>query len=136
MGMTPKVQDEQDLVRGHLEAQHDSQEALVEYQGKQTQLLAQLSAQIERSRERGDRDPVLIKHQQSEGEDARTHLHPGQRLRPQIVAEAIRRAPILDAYLAHKAGRKRLSDTYYEFTNRSRARLRHHGAGRWRRSHD
>ena len=69
MGMTPKVQDEQDLVRGHLEAQHDSQEALVEYQGKQTQLLAQLSAQIERSRERGDRDPVLIEHQQSEGED-------------------------------------------------------------------
>ena len=46
----------------------------------------------------------------------------GQRLRTQIVAEAIRRAPILDAYLAHKAGRKRLSDTYYEFTNRSLAR--------------
>jgi hypothetical protein len=36
--------------------------------------------------------------------------------------EAIRRSPILDNYLAHKAGRKRLSDTYYEFTNRSLAR--------------
>lgn len=69
MGMTPKVQDEQDLVRGHLEAQHDSQEAMAEYQGKQNKLLEQLSAQIERSRDRIGRDPVLIEHQQSESEE-------------------------------------------------------------------
>lgn len=36
--------------------------------------------------------------------------------------EAIRRSPILDAYLAHKQGRKRVSDTYYELVNRSLAR--------------
>jgi hypothetical protein len=69
MGMTPKVQDEQDLVRGHLEQQHDTQETLLEYQGKQNKLLEQLAGQIARSRKGIGRDPVLIEHQQSEGED-------------------------------------------------------------------
>jgi len=35
--------------------------------------------------------------------------------------EAIRRSDILTAYLAHKAGRSRLSDSSYEFCNRSKA---------------
>ncbi|MFN2288666.1 MAG: hypothetical protein ABR578_10085 [Chromatocurvus sp.] len=35
--------------------------------------------------------------------------------------EAIRRSEILSAYLAHKSGRTQLSDTKYEFMNRSRA---------------
>ncbi len=35
--------------------------------------------------------------------------------------DAIRRSPILDNYLAHKSGRKQISDTRYEFMNRSKA---------------
>lgn len=35
--------------------------------------------------------------------------------------EAIRRSEILTAYLAYKSGRKQLSDTRYEFANRSKA---------------
>lgn len=36
--------------------------------------------------------------------------------------DAIRRAPILRAWVAHKAGRSQLADTYYQFGNRSVAR--------------
>jgi len=36
--------------------------------------------------------------------------------------DAIRRSPILEAYINYKSGRKQLSDTYYEFANRSKAR--------------
>lgn len=36
--------------------------------------------------------------------------------------EAIRRSPILDAYLDYRHGRKQLADTYYKFANRSTAR--------------
>jgi len=35
--------------------------------------------------------------------------------------DAIRRSPILTAYLAHKSGRVQMSDTKYEFSNRSKA---------------
>lgn len=35
--------------------------------------------------------------------------------------DAIRRSPILNAYIAHKSGRPQLADTYYEFANRSKA---------------
>lgn len=36
--------------------------------------------------------------------------------------EAIRRSPILTAWLAHKSGRTQMADTYYQFANRSMAR--------------
>lgn len=36
--------------------------------------------------------------------------------------EAIRRSPILTAWINHKNGRATLADTYYEFANRSKAR--------------
>ena len=35
--------------------------------------------------------------------------------------DAIRRSPVLENYLMHKSGRKQLSDTNYQFPNRSRA---------------
>lgn len=35
--------------------------------------------------------------------------------------EAIRRSPILDAFVDYKAGRRRISDTSYQFANRSKA---------------
>lgn len=36
--------------------------------------------------------------------------------------DAIRRSPILDAWLNYKSGRKQFADTYYQFANRSMAR--------------
>ena len=36
--------------------------------------------------------------------------------------DAIRRSPQLENYINYKSGRKQLSDTYYEFANRSKAR--------------
>ena len=36
--------------------------------------------------------------------------------------EAIRRSPILSAFLAYKSGRTQLADTYYQFANRSQAK--------------
>lgn len=36
--------------------------------------------------------------------------------------DAIRRSDILSGYVAYKQGRKQLADTYYEFSNRSKAR--------------
>ncbi len=35
--------------------------------------------------------------------------------------DAIRRSPILDAWLNFKSGRKQFADTYYQFANRSKA---------------
>lgn len=35
--------------------------------------------------------------------------------------DAVRRSPILDAWINHKSGRKQLADTYYQFANRSKA---------------
>ncbi|MEI8634736.1 hypothetical protein P4S72_27225 [Vibrio sp. PP-XX7] len=36
--------------------------------------------------------------------------------------DAIRRSDVLSGYIAYKSGRKQLADTYYEFSNRSKAR--------------
>lgn len=36
--------------------------------------------------------------------------------------DAIRRSPILSAWIAHKSGRTQLADTYYQFANRSSAK--------------
>lgn len=69
MGMTPKVQEDHDMVRGHIEAQGDDRETLLGYQRQQTEQLARLSEMIERSRHQAARDPVLLEHQQAEGED-------------------------------------------------------------------
>ncbi|MBO9493864.1 hypothetical protein J7438_07160 [Thalassotalea sp. G20_0] len=35
--------------------------------------------------------------------------------------DAIRRSPVLENYLMYKSGRKQMSDTYYQFANRSKA---------------
>lgn len=65
-GMTPKVQDDSDVVRGFLSAQSQDSGALLEHQQKQTRALEQLSEQIERSRQATRRDPILIEHQAGE----------------------------------------------------------------------
>lgn len=67
MGMTPKVQEEQDLVRGTLEQRESDRQAAEEYRSRQQELLENLGQQIQRSQARVERDPVLIEHQQNEG---------------------------------------------------------------------
>lgn len=67
-GMTPKVQDDNDVVRGFLDAKAEETGALLEHQQRQTLALENLTGMIERSRERSRRDPVLLEHQA--GEDA------------------------------------------------------------------
>lgn len=65
MGMTPKVQDDNDVLRGHLDEEKTDRDTLLTYQKQQTVLLEQLSGQIERSRERIGRDPVMIEHNEA-----------------------------------------------------------------------
>lgn len=68
MGMTPKVQDDNDTIRGHLNGDAQRGEALLEYQRRQTEVLESLGEMIDRSRTRSAADPVLIEHQQGEAE--------------------------------------------------------------------
>lgn len=67
-GMTPKVQDDNDVVRGFLDSKTEEAGALLEHQQRQTVALEHLTDMIERSRQRTARDPVLLEHQA--GDDA------------------------------------------------------------------
>lgn len=67
-GMTPKVQDDNDVVRGFLEAKSEESGALLEHQQRQTMALENLKDMIERSRQKTARDPVLLEHQAGEGD--------------------------------------------------------------------
>ncbi len=65
-GMTPKVQDDNDIIRGHLANEESNQGALLEFQQRQTKALEHLGALIHRSKEATARDPILIEHQQGD----------------------------------------------------------------------
>ena len=65
-GMTPKVQDDQDVIRGHLANEEQNQGQLLEYQRQQAESLQALQGMIERSKDATRRDPVLIEHQQGD----------------------------------------------------------------------
>lgn len=65
-GMTPKVQDDNDVVRGYLDAGKDAAGTMLEHQQRQTLALEGLAGMIQRSRERTLRDPVLIEHNQQD----------------------------------------------------------------------
>lgn len=67
-GMTPKVQDDSDVIRGHLAGEAKTQEQALDYQRRQTELLEGLGAMIVRSRQRADADPILVEHQQGDTE--------------------------------------------------------------------
>jgi hypothetical protein len=64
-GMTPKVQDDNDVIRGHLAGDARTAEQALDYQRRQVELLEGLGAMITRSRERAAVDPVLVEHQQA-----------------------------------------------------------------------
>jgi len=68
MGMTPKVQDDSETIRGHLTGDAQRGEQLIDYQRRQTEVLENLGGMIERSRQKSAADPVLIEHQQGEAE--------------------------------------------------------------------
>lgn len=63
LAMTPRVQEQVQEEMGHLAAQDQSREQLIEYQRRQTTALEDLGKLIKRGRERLARDPVLIEHE-------------------------------------------------------------------------
>lgn len=65
-GMTPKVQDDSDVVRGFLDVEEKSAGGMLEFQQRQVEALEGLKGMIARSRERTARDPILIEHQQQD----------------------------------------------------------------------
>lgn len=65
-GMTPKVQDDNDVIRGFLDAKQEESGALLEHQQRQTLALEGLAAMVVRSRERTMRDPVLLEYKAGE----------------------------------------------------------------------
>lgn len=67
-GMTPKVQDDADVIRGHLQGDAKRGEEALGYQRRQTELLEGLGMMIARSRAAAAKDPVLLEHQQGEPE--------------------------------------------------------------------
>lgn len=65
-GMTPKVQDDADIVRGHLSGNARAADDTLDYQRRTAIALEGLGDLMKRSREKAARDPVLIEHQQAE----------------------------------------------------------------------
>lgn len=67
-GMTRKAREEKGLVEGFLEETETTRESLDQYAQQQSAALERLTGLIERSRERTQRDPVLIEYQAGEHE--------------------------------------------------------------------
>lgn len=62
-GMTPKAQDDADVIRGHLATEEENQGALLGFAERQAKALEALGPMIERSRLATSRDPVLLEHE-------------------------------------------------------------------------
>ena len=67
MGMTPRVQEDQDLILGHIQGTDRDRQQLLDYQRQQADTLGKLQAMIERSQRATKRDPVLLEHQEQDG---------------------------------------------------------------------
>ncbi len=61
-GMTPRVQEEQDLLEGQLTSQGEDRQSLLEVQSRQAEALESLRGMIARSQQKLRSDPVLIEH--------------------------------------------------------------------------
>lgn len=68
-GMTMKVKDEQENIRGFLDADNAKAESALEFQERATKALEGLAGLVERSQQRKLQDPVLIEHQTQEHSD-------------------------------------------------------------------
>jgi hypothetical protein len=68
-GMTPKVQDDADVIRGHLDQDGERAEMSLEYQRRQTEMLEKLGGLIDRSRASAAKDPILLERQSADAEE-------------------------------------------------------------------
>lgn len=67
MEMTPKVQDEQSMLRGFIDQQKPgSEESLEDYRSKTSEQLANLRGMIEKSQEETKQDPIFLEFQEVE----------------------------------------------------------------------
>lgn len=69
-GMTPKVQEDEDVIRGHLSSSAQNEVLALDYQRRNAEALEGLRGMFERARERVNSDPVLVQHQRAEDTDA------------------------------------------------------------------
>ena len=67
--MTPKAQDDKDVIEGYLDGASQDRESLLEYQGKTADALQHLRELVARGQQRAARDPVLIEYQQGDAAD-------------------------------------------------------------------
>lgn len=65
-GMTPKVQDDADVIRGHLSQTAENEQMALEYRKRNAEALENLSGMFERARQRVQADPVLIEHRRGD----------------------------------------------------------------------
>lgn len=65
-GMTEKVREDQDMLRGHLDGQGKDRESLLEHQRRQADALEGLRGMIENSRREVEKDPILLEHRREE----------------------------------------------------------------------
>lgn len=68
MNMTPRAQEQEETLRGTLDAQRQTQDDMLTFQQRQTAALEAMTAAIERSRQKLARDPVLIEHGEIDGD--------------------------------------------------------------------
>lgn len=68
-GMTMKVRDEQEQVRGFLAQDAETSESARAFQERQTKALESLGALVKRSQSKLSRDPVLLEHETQEVRD-------------------------------------------------------------------
>ncbi len=66
LGMTPKVQDENDILSGHVGMEKADQELAEAVQKKQLQMMELLRSQLEDSKEKGSKDTVMLEFNQQD----------------------------------------------------------------------
>ena len=64
MQMTPKIQDEHEIIKGHLSKEANEQENLVAFQDQQNEALDKLKGYIEESERLKNEDSILIEYKQ------------------------------------------------------------------------
>lgn len=68
--MTPRVQDDEDAIRGHLSQTAEDRELALEYQRRNAEALEGMRAMFERAGDAKRRDPVLLEHQRGVGDES------------------------------------------------------------------
>jgi len=69
LNMTPKVQMDQGIAAGNLDADNQSKEQMTQFQEKQTEALENMRELISRSQDRIKKDPVLVEFENMEESD-------------------------------------------------------------------